>query len=111
MRKLSMPAILLAISGAVAIAQGPVVIQPGATYECPVVRARIKIFSCAGSGDADLCDVQTYFLGNPQSSRGKSSRQQVNSLLRFCHRQTADEAKTMPPMPPPAAAGQKKGIK
>jgi hypothetical protein len=101
MWQLSFPTVFLFLG--VAGAQTPPAIKPGTTYECPLVRARIKVFSCAGAGDSDMCDVQTYFQGNPQSSRGKSPRQQVNSLLRFCHAQTAEEAKSAPAMPPPAA--------
>ena len=106
MRKLRSSFIFLFGSAAIAIAQAPPAIKPGTTYECTLVHARLKIFSCAGPGDDALCDVQTYFLGNPYSTRGKSTRQQTNSMMRFCHVQTAEEAKAAPPMPPVAQKGK-----
>jgi hypothetical protein len=103
MWNLRIPFVFLFGSAAIAIAQAPPAIKPGTSYECPLVRARIKIFSCAGPADGDLCNVQTYFQGNSQSSLGKSTRQQTNSMMRFCHVQTPEEAKSLPAMPPPAA--------
>jgi hypothetical protein len=65
-------------------------LQLGAMYECPNA-VSFKVFSCAGSGNADLCDLEASVRGQP-SQRGKSPRQQVMGLLQLCHLQTAAEA-------------------
>lgn len=68
-------------------------LQLGAVYECPG-DASFKVFSCSGSGNADLCDVEASVRGQPPQ-RGQSTRQQVMTLLPVCRLQT----------PAPAAAG------
>jgi hypothetical protein len=65
-------------------------LQLGAMYECPNA-ATFKVFSCAGSGSADPCDVEASVRGQP-AQRGKSTRQQVMMLLQLCHLQTPAEA-------------------
>lgn len=72
-------------------AQTPTV-QFNAVYECPAVHARMKVYSCAGAGPNDLCDLETFPAGRPPM-RGKAPRQQVMALVAVCHVQTADEAK------------------
>ena len=65
-------------------------IQLGATYECPGAIS-FKVFSCAGPANTDLCDVEATVRGQtPQ--RGKSTRQQVMTLVPMCHLQTPAEA-------------------
>jgi hypothetical protein len=64
-------------------------LQLGAMYECPNA-VSFKVFSCAGSGNADACDVEAAVRGQP-SQRGKSTRQQVMTLLQLCHLQTPAE--------------------
>jgi len=62
----------------------------GAEYQCPN-NLRFKVFSCAGTGNADACDVEAA-VGNQPSQRGQSPRQQVTLLLQVCHLQTPAEA-------------------
>jgi hypothetical protein len=83
--------VLLAI-GAVPsalLAQTPS-LRLGAVYQCPAARS-FKVFSCSGSANADLCDVQSYNRGQPDV-RGKSTHQQVMAMLSLCHLQTPQEA-------------------
>ena len=65
--------------------------QLGKLYRCPAGKS-FKVLSCAGSADADLCDVQSYSHGQPEM-RGKSTHQQVMTLLPMCHLQTAGESR------------------
>jgi hypothetical protein len=65
-------------------------LQMGVVYICPSVQAVMKVFSCAGSAATDMCDVQT--ANGRGNMRGKSTRQQVTSLLPLCHPQTEAEA-------------------
>jgi hypothetical protein len=76
--------------GAMLSAQTPA-LQFGVVYACPAVNASLKVYSCAGPGNADACDVESFAPGRP-NQRGKSSRQQVMGLLRLCHLQTPGEA-------------------
>jgi hypothetical protein len=71
------------------LAQAPS-LQMGAVYVCPAVQAVMKVFSCAGNAPTDMCDVQT--ANGRGNMRGKSTRQQVMSLLPLCHVQTEAEA-------------------
>jgi hypothetical protein len=48
-------------------------------YECPNA-VTFKVFSCAGPGNADPCDVEASIRGQPPQ-RGQSTRQQVMMLL------------------------------
>jgi hypothetical protein len=66
-------------------------LQLNTVYQCPQDTS-FNVFSCAGSADADACDVQSYAGGAPLQ-RGKSSRQQVMTMLSMCHPQTAAEAR------------------
>ena len=65
-------------------------LQVGAMYECPNA-VTFKVFSCAGPGNADPCDVEASIRGQPPQ-RGQSTRQQVMMLLQLCHLQTPAEA-------------------
>ena len=65
-------------------------LQLGVMYQCPNA-VTFKVFSCAGSGNADVCDVEASVGGQP-SQRGKSTRQQVMMLVQLCHLQTSVEA-------------------
>ena len=66
-------------------------LKMGAVYACPAVQATLQVYSCAGPGPSDLCDVQTAPAGRP-AMRGKSTRQQVMAMLGICHLQTPAEA-------------------
>lgn len=66
-------------------------LKMGAVYQCPAVQATLQVYSCAGAGPSDLCDVQTAPAGRP-AMRGKSTRQQVMAMLGICHQQTPAEA-------------------
>jgi hypothetical protein len=66
-------------------------LQFDVVYVCPAVNAALKVYSCAGPGNADACDVESHITGQP-NQRGKSPRQQVMALLRLCHVQTPAEA-------------------
>jgi len=59
-------------------------------YQCPAAQS-FKVLSCAGAGKDDLCDIQAYNAGQA-GSRGKSTHQQVMTMLQICHPQTAQEA-------------------
>ena len=67
------------------------VLQLGTIYRCPAGKS-LKVLSCAGSADADLCDVQSYSHGQPEM-RGKSTHQQVMAVLPICHIQTPGESR------------------
>ena len=101
--KLSLAPVFFAIPLASLFAQTPA-LEFGVMYECPAVHARLKVFSCAGPAAADWCDVQT---DSPARSnvRGKSTRQQVMTLLALCHRQSDAEAKAAASGGPPGGAG------
>ena len=100
----------LMASAATMSAQTPV-FQLGSVYECPGAQS-FKVISCSGSGDADLCDVQSYVRGQP-NQRGKSTRKQVMTLLPLCHAQTPAEAQAEArggQSRPPAAAAAQTGV-
>jgi len=80
---------LLLAAGALSNAQAPE-LQLGAMYQCPNA-VTFKVFSCAGSGNGDACDVEAAVGGQP-GQRGNATRQQVAMLLQLCHVQTAAEA-------------------
>src|SRR5262245_48839304 len=61
----------------------------GKVYQCPA-GASFKVAACAGPNASDLCDVQSSLNG--QNQAGKSSRQQILSLVPLCHLQTPAEA-------------------
>ena len=67
-------------------------IQLGVMYECPNA-VRFKVFSCAGSGNADPCDAEAAAGGQP-AQRGKVTRQQAMMVLQLCHVQTPAEAQS-----------------
>jgi hypothetical protein len=73
-------------------------LQMNTMYECPG-SITFKVFSCAGPGAADQCDVEVGVPGQP-SQRGPSTRQQVMTLVPMCRAQIAGQAP-----PAPAAAG------
>ena len=66
-------------------------LKMGVVYACPAVQATMQVYSCAGPGPSDWCDVQTAPAGRP-AMRGKSTRQQVMAVLGICHLQTPAEA-------------------
>lgn len=91
-RRLTVALALLAIGVLPdAAAAGMSVLQLGKTYRCPAGKS-FKVLSCAGSADADLCDVQSYSNGQPEM-RGKSTHQQVVAVLPMCHIQTSGETR------------------
>ena len=51
-------------------------------YQCPGGQA-FEVFSCAGPGATDACDVQTFQQGQALP-RGKAPRQQVMLLFQIC---------------------------
>ena len=65
-------------------------LKMGVVYACPAVQATLQVYSCAGPGPSDLCEVQTVPNGRP-AMRGKSTRQQVMTMLGICHLQTPAE--------------------
>ena len=73
-------------------------LQVGVVYECPG-SATFKVFSCAGPGASDQCDVEVGVPGQP-AQRGPSTRQQVMGLLPICRVQGAG-----PAAPAPSAGG------
>jgi len=84
----------------------PVFAQPASlefekVYECPALQARLTVYSCAGTAPSDMCDVHTEGR-NQAPMRGKSTHQQVMTLLPLCHPQTQAEAQA-------AAKGQVAG--
>ncbi len=79
-------------------------LQVNAVYECPNA-VSFKVFSCAGSGNGDACDVEASIRGQP-SQRGKSTRQQVMMLLQLCHLQTPAEAQAQTSDAPPQPNAQ-----
>src|SRR5258706_5770133 len=76
--------------GPAALLSAQPTLQLGTLYQCPGAQS-FKVISCAGSGNADLCDVQSYNRGQP-NVRGKSTHQQVMALVPLCHVQTPAEA-------------------
>jgi hypothetical protein len=96
-------AVMLALfPTATVLAQSPT-LQFDTVYECPPVQARMTVYSCVGSAPADSCDVRTEGGGRPPM-RGKSTRQQVMTLLQLCHVQTEAEARAAAQGGPRAAA-------
>ena len=83
------------------------VFQLGRLYQCPAGKS-FKVFSCSGSADADLCDVQSYSNGQPEM-RGKSTHQQVMAVLSICHIQTPAESRA--DQHPGTGGGGTNGIK
>src|ERR1700676_189246 len=75
--------------GVILSAQTPA-LQIGVMYVCGP-NAGFKVNSCAGPGNADVCDVESQIPGQP-NQRGKSPRQQVMALVSICHVQTPAEA-------------------
>ena len=77
--------------GVMLSAQTPA-LQLGVLYACgPNNVGGLKVYSCAGTGAADLCDAEVFTTGQP-SQRTKSPRQQVMTVLQLCHIPTAAEA-------------------
>ncbi len=62
-------------------------LQLGAMYECPG-DVSFRVFSCAGSGNGDPCEVESSVRGQPPQ-RGKAPRQQIMTLLPVCRAQTS----------------------
>src|ERR1700761_2804614 len=79
----------------------------GTLCQCPAGKS-FKVFSCSGSADADLCDVQSYDHGQPEM-RGKSTHQQVIAVLSICHVQTPAESRA--DQHPGGTRGDGNGIK
>src|SRR5579859_3767938 len=69
-------------------------LKMGVVYQCPAVQATLQVYSCAGPGPSDQCDVQTAPAGRP-AMRGKSTRQQVMAMLGICHLQTPAEGQAV----------------
>jgi hypothetical protein len=67
-------------------------VRLGVLYECPNAM-HFKVFSCAGSGNADPCDVEAAVGGQP-AQRGKVTRQQAMMVIQLCHVQTPAEAQS-----------------
>lgn len=67
-------------------------LQMNVMYACPALQSALKVYSCAGPAAGDSCDVETFSTVRA-GARGKSTRQQVMTLLSLCHVQTAAEAK------------------
>ena len=74
---------LIFVACAAAFAQAAP-LKIGATYDCPAIHATIKVFSCKGPAETDLCDIQTTFQGNPQVSRAPAPRRQVEGVMPVC---------------------------
>jgi hypothetical protein len=85
-------AAVLSLGAAATLAAQTPGLQMNVTYLCPALQAALKVYSCAGTAAGDWCDVETVSPGRP-ASRGKSTRQQVMTVLAVCHVQTAAEAK------------------
>lgn len=83
-------------------------LKMGVVYQCPAVQATMEVFSCTGSAASDTCDVQTAPQGRP-AMRGRSTRQQVMTLLSICHPQTAGEAQAGARGGPAAPVGGQEG--
>jgi len=96
-------AAVLSLSAAATLGAQVPGLQMNVTYVCPALQAALKVYSCAGPAAADWCDVETFTAGQP-ASRGKSTRQQVMTVLTVCHVQTAAEAKSAAGSGGPAAA-------
>lgn len=67
-------------------------LRAGAAYASPGVQ--LKVYSCAGPGATDKCDVQT-FTGAQAGPRGPAPRGQLMALLRLCHPETPAEARAL----------------
>ena len=83
---------VLSLSAAATLGAQTSALQMNVMYECPALQATLKVYSCAGPAAGDWCDVETFSPGRP-AGRGKSTRQQVMTVLTVCHVQTAAEAK------------------
>jgi hypothetical protein len=59
----------LGASGVTRSAQTPT-LQFGVIYVCPAVHASLKVYWCAGPGNADACDVESHISGQP-NQRGR----------------------------------------
>jgi len=81
--------LLFAVPMANLLAQAPAV-QMNVVYEC-MAPYSFKFLSCTGTKSTDQCDVQSFNAGRP-FQRGKSTYQQVMTLLPKCHLQTPAEA-------------------
>jgi len=108
MRHPILPALLVTTTVGLLLAQAPAALQMNIVYECPSVQARMQVFSCAGANANDLCDLQTQPRGKP-AMRGKSTHQQVMTLMTLCHPQTPAEAKAWASGAPAAAAPGARG--
>ena len=79
-------------------------LQLQTVYECGAGQS-FKVLACAGPKDADWCDVQSYVNGQP-NQRGKSTRQQVMSLVPLCRPAGAAGADGPNAGAPPAPGAQ-----
>ena len=77
--------------GVVLSAQTPS-LQFGVMYICGPTNAGLKVYSCAGQGNADACETEAFIPGRG-NQRGKSPRAQVMAMLPLCHVQTAAEGR------------------
>ena len=105
MRSSRLSTLLFALPMAGMLAQTPAP-QMNVVYEC-MAPYSFKFLSCTGTKPTDLCDVQSFNAGRP-FQRGKSTYQQVVTLLPKCHLQTPAEAQAAAraaaaPAPNPAA--------
>jgi hypothetical protein len=81
--------LLFTVSVAGIPAQTPA-LKMNVVYECKAPFS-FKFLSCAGNKASDLCDVQSFTGGRP-FQRGKSTYQQVVTMVAQCHLQTPAEA-------------------
>jgi hypothetical protein len=84
-------------------------LQLGTVYQCGPGRT-LKVVSCAGPANTDVCDVQLNSAGQP-SQAAKLPRQQVTALLPICHVQTPQEAKGGASAPAQTSQASSNGIK
>ena len=109
MRMWFVPGVMLAlVPAANLLAQSPT-LQFDTVYECPPVQARMTVYSCAGPAPGDSCDVRTEGGARPPM-RGKSTRQQVMTLLPMCHVQTEAEARAAAQGGPPRAVAPNRAL-
>ncbi|HEY2845680.1 MAG TPA: hypothetical protein VGJ09_18615, partial [Bryobacteraceae bacterium] len=73
----------LTLAGCAMLAAQTPALKLDAVYEC-AGGLSFKVISCAGAGNADMCDVQSYAQGQP-NQRGKSTHLQVMTLVPLCH--------------------------
>jgi hypothetical protein len=101
--------LLLSLAASAATAQTADV-QMDVVYECPG-SVTFRVFSCAGPGAADQCDVEVGVPGQP-AQRGPSTRQQIMTLVPLCRPQTAGQAPSAPGAAgaAPAAGPDKNGF-